>query len=294
MKTTEFKKLINKIEEVSTNGQFTKLENQVWNEQSFYTSKQWNEVRLLLMKVKTEKGLLSLSSHHSELKAGAEALANNRKVASMTQTEEKNVETVEETKPAVFTGEVEAVVDVKTEKIVYTAIDRVSKKLAVISNGYLAIVGDVARLYDLKAWEVTKHKNIYEMCEAKFDGMARGTVNNLLSIFKRFGDKETYKLTDEAKNEDGAPRSVRSLLEQIKSEKDALKAEKNGGAIEDEADGEASADKSKKPEVLANIAFDIIGGEWDVEGLVEELKKAIEKAEVDLSADCSVALTITR
>ena len=167
-----------------------------------------------------------------ELEARNKGL-NKKGGKQMAQTEEKTVETVEETKPEVLTGEVVPAIDAKTVKTVEAAIDRVSKKLITISNGYLSIVGDVAHLYDLKAWEVTKHNNIYEMCEAKFDGMARGTVNNLLSIFKRFGDKETYKLTAEASNEDGSPRSVRSLLEQIKTEKKALKAEKNGGAIGD-------------------------------------------------------------
>ena len=209
------------------------------------------------------------------------------------------VETVpEETKPEVLTGEVVPAIDAKTVKTVEAAIDRVSKKLVTISNGYLSIVGDVAHLYDLKAWEVTKHNNIYEMCENKFDGMARGTVNNLLSIFKRFGDKENYKLTAEAFNEDGSPRSVRSLLEQIKTEKKALKAEKNGGAIGDgEGNGEGNGDgedTKKKAETLANISFDIIGGEWDAEAIAEELKKAIEKAQADLSQDCTITLTITR
>lgn len=210
--------------------------------------------------------------------------------------EETKTEVVE-TKPEVLTGEVVPAVDAKTVKTVEAAIDRVSKKLVTISNGYLSIVGDVAHLYDLKAWEVTKHNNIYEMCENKFDGMARGTVNNLLSIFKRFGDKETYKLTAEAFNEDGSPRSVRSLLEQIKTEKKALKAEKNGGAIGDgEGNGEGNdgEDTKKKPETLANISFDIIGGEWDAEAIAEELKKAIEKAQADLSQDCTITLTITR
>ena len=287
MKTNEFKELINDVT-VALNACMSKAAMDAVGKQ---VDGMYADGKLTGRQFDTISGVFN-DLYESKLTTWKE----NRKVAS--EMSKEAVETVEETKPVVVTGEVEAVVDPKTEKTVYAAIDRVNKKLAVISNGYLAIVGDVARLYDMKAWEVTKHKNIYEMCEAKFDGMARGTVNNLLSIFKRFGDKETYKLTDEALTEDGAPRSVRSLLEQIKSEKDALKAEKNGGAIGENADGEAegeSADTKKKPEVVLNVAFDIYGdGEWNAESLAEELKKAIEKAEIDFTKDLAVALTLTR
>lgn len=281
MKTTEFKNLINNVNE----------------ELKGYTSlKECNAAEKKYGAIAN----LTQTQYETLMAAIAEKyvdIQSKKGGKQMPNVEETKTEVVE-TKPEVLTGEVVPAIDAKTIKTVEAAIDRVNKKLVTISSGYLSIVGDVAHLYDLKAWEVTKHNNIYEMCENKFDGMARGTVNNLLSIFKRFGDKETYKLTAEAFNEDGSPRSVRSLLEQIKTEKKALKAEKNGGAIGDgDGNGEGNGDgedTKKKAETLANISFDIIGGEWDAEAIAEELKKAIEKAQADLSQDCTITLTITR
>lgn len=280
MKTTEFKNLINNVTEELKG--YTDLKECKAAEKKYGAIANLTQTQYETLMARIADKYLDIQS-----KKGGKQMPN---------VEEVKTEVVE-TKPEVLTGEVVPAVDAKTVKTVEAAIDRVSKKLVTISNGYLSIVGDVAHLYDLKAWEVTKHNNIYEMCENKFDGMARGTVNNLLSIFKRFGDKETYKLTAEAFNEDGSPRSVRSLLEQIKTEKKALKAEKNGGAIGDgEGNGEGNdgEDTKKKAETLANISFDIIGGEWDAEAIAEELKKAIEKAQADLSQDCTITLTITR
>ena len=289
MKKAEFKNFMESIETLGIESDAVQCAGYAW---IALTDKQLSEVANYAMELGYEP------NENGELRIGAYTLnvKNAKKGGKQMPNVEETKPEVVETKPEVLTGEV-VTVDAKTVKTIDAAIDRVNKKLAIISNGYIAIVGDVAHLYDLKAWEVTNHNNIYEMCEAKFDGMARGTVNNLLSIFKRFGDKETYKLTAEAYNEDGAPRSVRSLLEQIKTEKKALKAEKNGGALEDgegngeSGDGEA---KGKKAETLANISFDIIGGEWDAEAITEELKKAIEKAQTDLSQDCTITLTITR
>lgn len=304
MTKKEFVTLINSIEKVETPSQLASKINHVANCESLLTKKQWTTALTALVKVQSDKTIYLLKKTNINPRAILQEIARNEKGGKQMPKNEveevkPEVERVpEETKPEVLTGEVVPAIDAKTVKTVEAAIDRVSKKLITISNGYLSIVGDVAHLYDLKAWEVTKHNNIYEMCEAKFDGMARGTVNNLLSIFKRFGDKETYKLTAEASNEDGSPRSVRSLLEQIKTEKKALKAEKNGGAIGDgEGNGEGNGDgedTKKKAETLANISFDIIGGEWDAEAIAEELKKAIEKAQADLSQDCTITLTITR
>lgn len=298
MTKKEFEALIKSIEKVETPSQLASKINHVANCESLLTKKQWTTALTALVKVQSDKTIYLLKKTNINPRAILQEIARNEKGGKqMSNVEETKTEVVE-TKPEVLTGEVVPAIDAKTVKTVEAAIDRVSKKLITISNGYLSIVGDVAHLYDLKAWEVTKHNNIYEMCEAKFDGMARGTVNNLLSIFKRFGDKETYKLTAEASNEDGAPRSVRSLLEQIKTEKKALKAEKNGGAIGDgEGNGDGNGDgedTKKKVETLANISFDIIGGEWDAEAIAEELKKAIEKAQADLSQDCTITLTITR
>lgn len=69
-----------------------------------------------------------------------------------------------------------------------------------IVKGYYSLIGLVARAKETKLYlsvpmddgtEET-YSNIYEMCNVRY-GMSRGTVGNLLKIFKECYDKETYK-----------------------------------------------------------------------------------------------------
>lgn len=196
--------------------------------------------------------------------------------------------TTEETKPEVLKGEV---IDRKEEKKVAATIERVSKKIDAIGKGYLAIVGDVTRLYDLKAWKYTGHKDLYQLCADKF-GMARGTVSNLRKIFERFGNRETYQLTDECKE-----MSLRQMLATIKAEDTAQLEDKNGGAGEGDGDGNGGEEKtSKKPETLVSIDFELVGDGWDAKAIVEKLAEQLEAACADLTLGNSekVQLTIVR
>lgn len=65
------------------------------------------------------------------------------------------------------------------------SITRIEKEVSKISKGYINIAGDVAKLYDSKAYKEKGYKNIYDMCANLF-GMARGTVSNLRNINERF------------------------------------------------------------------------------------------------------------
>lgn len=191
-----------------------------------------------------------------------------------------------ETKPETLKGEV---IDTKNEKIINDAIERVSKKIENIGKGYLSIVGDVARLYDLKAWKVTGHKNIYELCADKF-GMARGTVANLRSVFDRYGDRETYKLTDEC---DGM--SLREMLAQIASENKAALEDKNGTSEgEGEGEGAGAGKKTKKVETHVNISFDLASDDWTTETVLAEIKKQLDEANVEFVYGATVTFTLTK
>ena len=101
------------------------------------------------------------------------------------------------------------VINTADEQAVNDAIERISAKVDTIGRGYLDIVGDVARLRKLEAWKITGHKNLYELCADKF-GMAKGTVHNLEQVFKKYGDPETFKLTDAC-----AGMSLREMLANI-------------------------------------------------------------------------------
>ena len=272
MTTKEFKNYLNEVN--ATINKVTTIKQCGIAEKKFssnpeLTDKQYSRVMALF----AEK-YIDLTSTRN-LEEGGKEMAEEKNIVAVATPEEK---------PEVLKGEV---VDAKTLKAVDAAIARISARIDKISQGYLSIVGDVARLRDLEAWKITKHKSLYELCADKF-GMARGTVCNLEKIFKRFGDKETYQLTAEANG-----KSLREMLAQIKTEEQAAIEDKEGGDGEGNGEGTGNGGKAK-PETIINIEFEIIGGEWDTASIAEELKKALDKAEADLTKDAKVVLTITR
>ena len=221
--------------------------------------------------------------------AAKKAESTKRKVASMAQIEEKTVETkaVGETKPEVLKGEV---IDTKDEKAVFASIEKVTKKIDTIGKGYISIIGDVAKIKALKGWKYTGNKDFYELCADRF-GMARGTVSNLMKIFERYGDKETFKLTDECKD-----MSVREMLRNIESEKQAA-IEDKGGDGDGDGNGEVKdGKKNTKPEVLVSIDFETVGDGWDAKAIINALSVQLEEAlaEVTLGAGEKIQLTISR
>ena len=123
--------------------------------------------------------------------------------------------------------------------------------------------------------------------------MARGTVHNLLSIYKRFGDGN-YKLTDEANG-----LGVRAMLSQIKNEADARKAlEDNGGATVTDGDGDEeendSASKDSKAKVDI-IDFDFTNADkWSVDDLLDKIREELEAGGVsDVDANSNIIFKIT-
>lgn len=200
----------------------------------------------------------------------------------------QNAEQPTEAPVEVLKGEV---IDTKQEKAINAAIDRISKKVENIGKGYLDIVGDVARLRSLEAWKVTGHKSLYDLCADKF-GMARGTVANLEAVFKKYGDPETFKLTNAC-----AGMSLREMLAAISEEKKALKGEVAGEPADGEESGEAGDKGSKKKaESLISITWELAGDDWNVEAILEEIRKQLEAnpdAKEAFPDGANVSFTIT-
>ena len=178
------------------------------------------------------------------------------------------------------------------DKKINAAVARIEKKIGTIEKGYLSIIGDVAYLAENDGAKALGYKNIYELCADKF-GMARGTVHNLLSIYKRFGDGN-YGLTDEANG-----LGVRAMLSQIKNEADARKAlEDNGGATvtdgysDDEDSENASKDSKAKVDV---IDFDFTNADkWSVDDLLEKIREELEAGGItDVDANSNIIFKIT-
>ena len=105
------------------------------------------------------------------------------------------------------------------------ATDRISKKIGAISKGYLQIAGDVALLRDLKGWQITGHRNLYDLCADQF-GMARGTVSNLTRIYDAYGSD--YKIPVDIQS-----RPITALLAELKA-LDAGREDKDAGKREAE------------------------------------------------------------
>lgn len=58
--------------------------------------------------------------------------------------------------------------------------------LKLVSQGYLAITPDVAKLYDCKGFKALGYKNFDEMCALEF-GMSHGTTVGIRKVFAKFG-----------------------------------------------------------------------------------------------------------
>ena len=62
----------------------------------------------------------------------------------------------------------------------------VKEGLKLVSQGYLAITPDVAKLYNCKGFKALGYKNFDEMCAMEF-GMSHGTTVGIRKVFDRFG-----------------------------------------------------------------------------------------------------------
>ena len=80
-------------------------------------------------------------------------------------------------------------------------VNEIKDGLAIISEGYLAITPNVAKLYDKKGFKALGYKNFDELCALEF-GMSHGTTVGIRKVFKEFGTvdgKGEYIIKDELK-----------------------------------------------------------------------------------------------
>lgn len=270
------------------------FDNRVPDEEVRFTESEWEEFYgnavVSFCKLETVEDCEKLIALHHTLYDGARALSDemraqleeighnrikalNRKGGKHMSNKKNNKA---DNKPAqtteapveVLKGEV---IDTKNEVEINAAIDRIASKVENIGKGYLDIVGDVARLRKYEAWKLTGHKSLYALCADKF-GMARGTVANLEAVFKKYGDPETFTLTDAC-----AGMSLRAMLAEIDAEKRAALEDKNGTPAEDGGDGEAPADNKKKGKVetLVSITWELAGDDWNTDAILEQIAKQL-------------------
>lgn len=65
-------------------------------------------------------------------------------------------------------------------------VNAVKEGMKLVSQGYLAITPDVAKLYDCKGFKALGYKNFDEMCAMEF-GMSHGTTVGIRKVFEKFG-----------------------------------------------------------------------------------------------------------
>lgn len=258
---TEFKKSLEEVKTVKDIKALASLYNETELEGANLTEKQLLTI-IDLFDAKTAE-ITAAEASKVSTKKGGKQMSNKKKNtpadAQPAQTHEAPVE--------VLKGEV---INTADEQAVNDAIERISAKVDTIGRGYLDIVGDVARLRKLEAWKITGHKNLYELCADKF-GMAKGTVHNLEQVFKKYGDPETFKLTDAC-----AGMSLREMLANIAAEKKAAIEETSGAPADGDGNGEADGKKKGKAQTVIDITWELAGDDWNAEAILEELKKQLE------------------
>ena len=67
-----------------------------------------------------------------------------------------------------------------------TLVNSVKDGLKLVSQGYLAITPNVAKLYDCKGYKALGYKNFDELCTMEF-GMSHGTTVGIRKVFDKFG-----------------------------------------------------------------------------------------------------------
>lgn len=67
-----------------------------------------------------------------------------------------------------------------------TLVNSIRDGLKLVSQGYLAIAPDVAKLYECKGFKALGYKNFDELCAIEF-GMSHGTTVGIRKVFDKFG-----------------------------------------------------------------------------------------------------------
>ena len=181
----------------------------------------------------------------------------------------------------------EIIIDATDEKKIYQTIERAKVKFDKIQKGYIELVGDIAYLNEMQAYQLTGHKSIYSLCAEKF-GMGRTMVYNLLQIYARFG--KNYDLVEEAKE-----LTLRQMLGQIKEEKKKL-AEKNTASGSSEVSSGSSCEgspekKRTKHETILDFNFQN-AIEWNGDELLDKLREEIDESLI-IPEGAKIIITIT-
>ena len=170
-------------------------------------------------------------------------------------------------------------------------MSNIQEKISKIESGYLSICGDVAYLYDTQAWKASGHKNIYELCEARF-GMSRGPVQNLRSIYENFGDGNYHlsesiqdkKITDLLKE----IKKIKKLAAEVAAAEGQAREQLNQGAG---SDPESEAPPKEKRKQLMKIEITTESSDWSKEELAGELVKRM--GDLSIGSDFTFQLIIT-
>lgn len=115
---------------------------------------------------------------------------------------------------------------VAEEKRYSTLVKKIDNAYGAVAKHYINMCGDIAELYEKKLY-AAEYANIYNLAKERWN-MSRGTVANLLSIYKRFGDGE-YHIDSEKL----AGMNLTQALAVIKEEKQELKSDES--SVEDNA-----------------------------------------------------------
>lgn len=170
-------------------------------------------------------------------------------------------------------------------------MEKITQEIKKIEGGYLSIAGDVAYLYDSQAWKYSGHKNIYDLCYAKY-GMSRGTVQNLRTIYENYGDGN-YQLSDSIRD-----KKITDLLKEIKNLK-KLGAEVAAAELEQKehlsqdggSDPDGEQPKKEKRKQLMKIEITTETPDWSKEELAGELVKRM--GDLAIGSDFTFQLIIT-
>lgn len=164
-------------------------------------------------------------------------------------------------------------------------VSQLDKAGTAVVKGYYAMIALVAKARDTKLYLSVPdgdgeigYKNIYDMCADRY-GMSRGTVGNLLKIFKQFYDYETYKPLP-----DFANLSYSQLLSEIperkkdKTSETAESAETEETAESTETEGEGVAVEIIE-DVLISSLYEVLNNWIDDHSLASRVNVTITERE---------------
>lgn len=140
---------------------------------------------------------------------------------------------------------------VAEEKRYSTLVKKIDNAYGAVAKHYINMCGDIAEIYEKRLY-AADYANIYDLARERWS-MSRGTVSNLLSIYKRFGDGN-YHIDSEKL----AGMNLTQALAVIKEEKQELKsAESSAESLEEDSEevelSQSETDKKKNVVTVATM-----------------------------------------